>query len=79
MTFYSSWLFYQYNTAVWGLDSCKICQVSMDGWSVHHKLVKKVQGKVVGNEQPALIDIGNCGLHTVYGIFISGVETERDP
>ena len=41
----------------------------MDGQSIHGKLVQKVQGDVVGNEQPALIDIGNCGLHTVYGVF----------
>ena len=44
----------------------------MDGQTIHGKLVQKVQGDVVGNEQPALIDIGNCGLHTVYGVFISG-------
>ena len=60
-------LFDQYNIAVKGRDDCKICQISMDGPNV--KFLQKVQDDRIENEQPALIDIGSCGLHTVYGAF----------
>ena len=62
-------LFDQYNITIQGLDNCKICQISMDGPSVNLKFLQKVQDDRVENEQPALNDIGNCGLHAVHGAF----------
>ena len=55
---------------VQGLDNCNICQVSMDGPSLNLKFLQKVQDHRVENEQPALIDIVSCDLHTVHGTFI---------
>ena len=63
-------LFDQHNMDVQGLDNCNICQVSMDGPSLNLKFIQKVQDHRVENEQPALIDIVSCGLHTVHGTFI---------
>ena len=65
-------LFDQYNVAVQGLGNCKICQILMDGPSVNLKFLQKVQADRVENEQPALIDIGSCSLHTVHGAFKCG-------
>ena len=68
-------LFDQYNITVQGLDNCKICQISMDGPSVNLKFLQKVQDNRAENEQPALINIGNFGLHTVHGTFKCGAQS----
>ena len=47
----------------------------MDGPSVNLKFLQKVQDDRVENEQPALIDIGNCGLHAVHGAFKCGAQS----
>ena len=44
----------------------------MDGPIVNLKVLQKVQGDRVENEQPALIDVGSFGLHTVHGAFKCG-------
>ena len=48
--------------------------MSMDGPTVNLKFLQKVQDDRVENEQPALIDIGSCGLHTVHGAFKCGAQ-----
>ena len=47
----------------------------MDGPSVNLKFLQKVQDNRVENEQPAMIDIGSCGLHTVHGAFKCGAQS----
>ena len=47
----------------------------MDGPSVNLKFLQKVQDDRVENEQPALIDIGSCGLHTIYRAFKCGAQS----
>ena len=47
----------------------------MDGPSVNPKFLQKVQDDRVENEQPASIDIGSCGLHTVHGAFKCGAQS----
>ena len=47
----------------------------MDGASVNLKFLQKVQDDSVENEQPALIDIGSCGIHTIYGAFKCGAQS----
>ena len=47
----------------------------MDGPSINLKFLQKVQDDRVENEQPALIDIGSCGLHTVHGTFKCGAQS----
>ena len=49
----------------------------MDDPSINLKFLQKVQNGRVENEQPALIDIGSCGLHTVYGDFKCGAQSTR--
>ena len=49
----------------------------MDGPSVNFKFLQILQGDRVENERPALIDIGSCGLHTVYGAFKCGAQGTR--
>ena len=68
-------LFDQYNIAVQGLDSCKICQISMDGPSVNLKFLQKVQDDRVENEQPTLIYVWSCGLHNVHGALKYGAQS----
>ena len=47
----------------------------MDGPSINLRFLQKVQYDRVENEQPALINIGNCGLHTVDGAFKCGAQS----
>ena len=47
----------------------------MDGPSVNLKFLEKVQKDRKANEQPELINIGSCGLHTLHGAFKRGVES----
>ena len=47
----------------------------MAGPSVNLKFLQKVQDDRVENGQPALIDIGSCGLHTVQGAFKCGAQS----
>ena len=47
----------------------------MDSPSVNLKFLQKVQGDRAENKQPALIDIGSCGLHTLHGAFICGAQS----
>ena len=47
----------------------------MDGPSVNLNFLQKVQDDKVENEQPALIDIGSCGFHTVHGAFKCGAQS----
>ena len=65
-------LFDQYNIVVQGQDDCKKCQISMDAASVNLKFLQKAQDDRIENEQPALIDIGSCGLH---GAFKCGAQS----
>ena len=44
----------------------------MDGPSINLQFLQKVQDDRVENEQPALNDIGSCGLHTIHGAFKCG-------
>ena len=46
----------------------------MDGPSVNLRSLQKIQDDRVENEQPALIDIGSCGLLTVHGAFKCGAQ-----
>ena len=68
-------LFDQYSITAQVLDNCKMCQISMNGPSVNLKFLQKLQDDRVENEQPALTDIGSCGLHTFHKAFKWGAQS----
>ena len=51
------------------LDQSKMCQISMDGPSVNWKFFSSVTRKREEDQLPALINIGSCCLHVIYGAF----------
>ena len=52
-----------------------MAQISVDGPSVHLKFLQRVQDHREVREQPLLVDIGSCGLHTIHGAFKAGVQS----
>ena len=62
-------LFEQFTNAVNELNPNCTLQVSMDGPCVNFKFLQKVQDQAEVNEQPLLVDIHSCGLHTIHGAF----------
>ena len=56
------------------LSEDKLVQLSMDGPSVNIKLLQVVQDDRKDKGLPHLLDIGTCGLHTLYGSFKMGIE-----
>ena len=56
----------------------KIVQVSMDGPNDNCQLYESiVEDRNQNNDNPAVIDIGSCGLHAVYGAFRSSVQKTK--
>ena len=47
----------------------------MDGPSVNFKFLQKVQDHREASEQPLLVKIGSCGLHTIHGAIKAGVQS----
>ena len=68
-------LFEQFKNAVNELNPNRILQTSMNGASVNLKFLRKVQDHREANEQPLLVDIGSCELHTIHGVFRAGVQS----
>ena len=66
-------LFEQFTDAVNELNRNRILQILMDGPSVNLKFLQNVQDHRDANEQPLLVDIGSCGLHTIHGTLKAGV------
>ena len=53
----------------------KMVQVSKDGCNVNWKLYESiVEERNQNDDYPALIDIGSCSLHVVFGAFRSGLQ-----
>ena len=50
-------------------------KILVDGPSVHLKFLQRVQDHREVREQPLLVDIGSCGLHTIHGAFKAGVQS----
>ena len=68
-------LFEQFTNAVNELNlNCNL-QISMDGPSVNLKFLLKFKDHREANEQPLLVGIGSCGLHTIHGTFKAGVQS----
>ena len=44
-----------------------LLQVASDGSNVNLLFLKLYEEKICLNELPALLDIGTCGIHTIYG------------
>jgi len=54
---------------------CKCVQISMDGPNVNWSLIKMLQYELQSDESdPACLECGSCGLHTVHNAFRVGVE-----
>lgn len=66
-------LFEKFKEAMGGLDMKKIEQICMDGPSVNLKFLRDFKAKYENDpNDPALLDIGTCGLHVVHGAFQFG-------
>ncbi|GBO45640.1 hypothetical protein AVEN_139023-1 [Araneus ventricosus] len=49
------------------INSNKIIQISMDGPNVNHKFLKDLKMELeVTPQDPIILDIGSCGLHTIH-------------
>ena len=68
-------LFEQFTNAANKLNPVCTLQISMDEPSVNLKFSQKVQDHREANEQPQLVDIGSCGLHTIHNTFKAGMQS----
>ncbi|CAH0549771.1 unnamed protein product [Brassicogethes aeneus] len=52
----------------------KILQISMDGPNVNFKVLKLLSAELrPEKDDPQLLDIGSCGIHTLHGAFKTGI------
>jgi hypothetical protein len=57
------------------LDPRKLLQISMDGPSVNLKLHRTLSSEMMEDaDNPSLVDIGTCGLHTVHNAFKAAMQ-----
>ena len=66
-------LFEQFTSAVNELNPNCILQISLDCPSVDLKFLQKVQDHREASDQPLLVDISSCGLHSIHGTCKAGV------
>lgn len=61
------------------LDLKHIMQVSMDGPNVNIKLLRLLKEKLKTSDlnDPIIIDIGTCGLHTLHNAFKAGIKAPK--
>lgn len=54
----------------------KVIQVSMDGPAVNKSLIKSLEKEIASKDpnNPVLLDLGSCGLHSVHGSFKEGMK-----
>lgn len=52
------------------LNLKNIIQISMDGPNVNQKFFKDIKSELnTGEDQPEILNLGSCGLHTLHGAF----------